>query len=264
MKQKIRNYKRYASLLVVIGLLIVTGLTRATMTYPKPTTSKYLNDYAEVVDSSYKQEIIKLGNELEEKTGAQAIVVTLDTLQNIPIEEYANGLFREWGIGQANKDNGLLIVLVIKDKQWRVEVGRGLEGAIPDVLTNRIMVELGKNYFEQEDYGQGLASVYSQFCDEIAKEYNVSLTYSLHTNLPTSQNTQVANHKSFIPYLWIIAFSIFDLIFNRGRILSFLIQILYWNTLLGGGRRNGGNRGGGSGGGFGGGSSNGGGSSGKW
>ena len=250
-----RRFKRYSSLIILGLTLSLSTLLSAVVTYPKPTQYKYLNDYAGVVDTNNAQQIIALGRELEQKTGAQAVIVTIKSLEGNPIEDYANNLFRRWGIGQSSKDNGLLILLSVEDKQWRVEVGRGLEGAIPDALSNRIMQELGRDEFVQGFYGQGLAQTYSQFCDQIAIEYDVTLTHSLHTSLPlnTAQNT-----RSPIAYFLILGLFLFDILFNRGR----LLRIFFWSSFFSRDRNN---RGGGNGyGGFGGGSSNGGGSSGSW
>jgi len=199
----IKHFRRYSSLILVIIFLISTFSVSAAIGYPKPTSNKYLNDYAGVVDKSSSEQIIALGNELEKRTGAEAVIVTVDSLEGVPIEDYANGLFRKWGIGQANKDNGLLILLAVKDKPWRVEVGRGLEGRLPDALTNRVMVELGRDDFVVGEYGQGLAKTYSVFCDEIATEYGVTLTHSLHVILPT-QNVAFRQQRSNLPYFLII------------------------------------------------------------
>lgn len=245
--------------MLVVLLLMGTFSVRASINYPRPTNNKYLNDYAGVVNQKSATQIIALGNELEKQTGAQAVVVTVTTLKGVPIEDYANTLFRKWGIGEAQKDNGLLILLAVNDKQWRVEVGRGLEGILPDALTNRIMIELGRKDFIAGDYGQGLANTYSVFCDQIATEYGVTLMHSLHVMPPTQKNT-----TSSMPYFLIIGLLVIDLLFNKGRLLGFILQMIFWSNLWNR-HRNG--RGGGSGGGFGGfggGSSNGGGSSGGW
>lgn len=252
----------FSSLILIVVLLINSFPTSAATIYPNPTNNKYLNDYAGVVDQKNSKQIIALGYELERKTGAQAIIVTIDSLNEIPIEDYANGLFRKWGIGQASKDNGLLIVLAIKDKAWRVEVGRGLEGRLPDALTHRIMIEIGQERFIQGEYGRGLSETYSVFCDEIATEYGVTLTHSLHTVLPT-QNSSLRQKRSSSPYWAILGLFMLDLLFNRGRFISFIGQMMFWSSLSSRNRR-GGPRGPGGFGGFGGGSSNGGGSSGKW
>lgn len=260
--KSIRDFKRYSSLVLIVLLLIGTFSVKAAIRYPTPTSNKYLNDYAGVVDDSSSKQIIALGSELEKQTGAQAVIVTIDSLEGIPIEDYANGLFRKWGIGQASKDNGLLILLAVKDKAWRVEVGRGLEGRLPDALTNRVMVELGRDYFAEGEYGQGLAKTYSVFCDEIATEYGVTLSHSLHVILPT-QNVASRQQRSNLPYFLIIGLLAIDLLFNRGRLIGFVGQMMFWSSLSGRNRR-GGPGGGGGFGGFGGGSSNGGGSSGGW
>lgn len=256
-----RDFKRYSSL-ILLGVVVLLCITvKAAITYPRPTSYKYVNDYAGVVDQNSARQIISLGRELEQRTGAQAIVVTIKTLRGVPIEDYANGLFRQWGIGQTNKDNGLLILLAVDDKAWRVEVGRGLEGAIPDVLSNRIMLELGKPNFAAGYYGAGLAQCYSQFGDQIAAEYGVKLTNSLHTSLDMGAVATDRNSVSYTGYWVILAIIFSDIFFNRGR----LLRLLLLSSFFGGGNRRGGGGGYGGGfGGFGGGSSNGGGSSGSW
>lgn len=251
--------KKCIGILGIICLLLCLNLSHvlAQISVPRPTSYKYLNDYVKIVDQNSAAQIISLGRELEQKTGAEAVIVTINTTNGVPIEDYANTLFRKWGIGQGSKDNGLLVLLSLQDKRWRVEVGRGLEGAIPDALSNRIMQELGSFAFSRGYYGQGLAQVYSQFCDEIAGEYNVTLTHSLQTTLTVNVNQTSQSAISPVLYLFILGILFFDLFFNGGR----LWRILFWSNLFSGGRNN---RGGGGYGGFGGGSSKGGGSSGGW
>ncbi len=255
--------KRFSSL-VLLGILIFSSFQlKAAYRFPEPTPNKYVNDYASVIDEASARQMINLGYELEQKTGAQAIIVTISSLDGAPIEDYANQLFRSWGIGQAHKDNGLLILLAINDHSWRVEVGRGLEGAIPDILSNQIMQELAKPEFVLNNYGVGLAKAYSKLCDTIGTEYNVTLTHSLGVALPESTTAPISHRNGYIGTLTIIVFVIIDLLFNRGRIFSFILQMLFWNNFYNRGGPRGGGGGGGFGG-FGGGSSNGGGSSGNW
>ena len=259
-------FKRFSSLilLVFIVFILFTNLhVSGAQRFPEPTPNKYVNDYAGIIDEASARQIINLGYELEQKTGAQAIVVTVTDLESVPIETYANNLFRSWGIGQGNKDNGLLILLAFNEHSWRVEVGRGLEGAIPDALSNQVMLELAKPEFIQGNYGTGLAKAYSQFSDIIATEYDTTLTQSLGVTMPQSSVAPMQHRNNYIGTLAIIALIVIDLLFNRGRIFSFILQMLFWNSFF---NQRGGPRGGGGGGfgGFGGGSSNGGGSSGSW
>ena len=128
--------------------------------YPQPTNLKYVNDYVNLLTLDEKEQIVSIGKELEDKTGAQATIVIISSLDDVPIEDYANKLFRSWGIGQADEDNGLLILLSIEDRSWRVEVGRGLEGAITDAGSGRVMRNLAVR-ISKNDYGTGLLNSYS-------------------------------------------------------------------------------------------------------
>lgn len=263
-----------SSLLIIFSFSISIS---AQVNYPSPTNYKYINDYSNILNSNEIETIVSLGKELEDKTGAQSIVVIIDTTDNIPIENYSINLFRSWEIGQKAKDNGLLILVAIKDRKWRVEVGRGLEGVIPDALSNRVMESLATDDFKNDNYGSGIIKSYSTFNDLIAEEYGVTLSKSLNIEIPKESNRQdSSNIFDAIPIGIILVLLILDIIFNRGRIIRTIFKVLFWSSFFGrrggpGGRGSGGGGGfggfGGSGGGFGGfggGSSNGGGSSGSW
>ena len=264
MKFKLKNYSKILLCFLFI-LCSVSFLINAKNIFPTPTSLKYINDYTNTLSTEYKEKIISIGKELEDKTTAQAIVVVIDTLNNVPIEDYSNKLFREWGIGSSQSDNGLLILIVKNDREYRVEVGRGLEGALPDALTNRVMESLATPLFIENNYSDGILESYSAFCDYIATEYNVTLEKSLNINLDILDNTTTNSSRRSLGIgggilLFILSIDIF---FNRGRLLSTFLQLMFYNNLFNGGRR-GGPSGGGGFGGFGGGSSNGGGSSGEW
>ena len=81
---------------------------------PNQTNLKYLNDYVGVINEPEKGNILGIGRELELKTGAQATIVIINSTNGTPIENYSLELFRNWGIGQKNKDNGFLFQLMIR------------------------------------------------------------------------------------------------------------------------------------------------------
>lgn len=269
------NFKNKFTTFTIFLLLLLCSvcfIPNASSNYPTPTNLKYINDYTNTISDDYKEKIVSIGKELEDKTTAQAVIVVIDSTDNVPIEDYSNKLFRSWGIGQSSKDNGLLILVAINDRAFRVEVGRGLEGAIPDALSNRVMESLAKPSFSEGNYGEGLLNSYSTFCDYIAEEYGVKLDKSLNISLPqTSTNNKAGKQGLGFMGIGFLILVFLDLFFNRGRVMSTLLQLLFWNSFFGGGRRGGGGFGGGNSGsggggfgGFGGGSSNGGGSSGSW
>jgi len=275
-KHKIKK-KNFFVVMIGIFLLsqiIAINLVSAEPKFPRPTALKYVNDYAKVIDNDSAQYILSVGKELEDKTGAQATVVVIDSLEGESIESYANGIFRSWGIGQSNKNNGLLILLSMKDKKWRVEVGTGLEGAITDIYSSRVMNDFAVPKFKQNQYGQGLKMAYSALADNIAKEYEVTLdkNISVPQYINSGKNSNSAKKGNGILAIAVVLLVFLDFILNRGRLTRFMIKLLFWSSIGRRGGRNGRNNGGfggfgggsSGGGGFGGGSSSGGGSSGGW
>jgi uncharacterized protein len=258
---KYKNYVLNVLLAILLLVLIPFNIVSAETEFPKPTKLKYVNDYIEGIDSNSKEYIVSVGKELEDKTGAQAVVVVIDSFGGYDERDYGNKLFRAWGIGQKEENNGLLIIAAIKDRRWTVEVGRGLEGALPDILTKRIMEDVAKPEFIKGNYGEGLRKAYAVFADNIAEEYNVSL--EKNEKIDYSYGGTEKEKSDTIPVLIVLGLVFLDLIFNRGRIIRFLFKVFFWSSFFRGGRGGGSGDGGGFGG-FGGGDSGGGGSSGGW
>lgn len=268
MYKKSKSFIRFTFSLLICCFIFTTNVF-SSENFPNPTNYKYINDYTNTIDKYTVKEIISIGKELEDKTSAQAIIVIIDSTHGTPIEDYANKLFRLWGIGQKNEDNGFLILLALNDKEWRVEVGRGLEGVLPDALTNRVMQQIAKPSFINGDYNEGLLNSYSIFSDYIASEYGTSLDKSLNIVLP-NESTQYGAKEMKIAIVLFSLLLFTDILLNRGRISSSILHLLFWNNFFnkngrgGPGGFGGGSSGNGGFGNFGGGSSNGGGSSGSW
>ncbi|MCY6484489.1 TPM domain-containing protein [Clostridium aestuarii] len=249
-------------LFILLLILVPFKQVNAKESYPEPTNLKYVNDYIGILDNETKEYIVSVGKELEDKTGAQAVVVIINSLEGIEIRDYGYKLFREWKIGQKEDNNGLLILLSMKERTWSVEVGRGLEGVIPDILSNRVMKDIAVPKFKTDNYGKGLKNAYSIFVDHIAEEYNVTLNKSENIYFDYKGTTDTKRNP--IPIYFVLGLVFLDLIFNRGRIIKFILKMLFWNSFFGGGRGGRGGPSGGGFGGFGGGDTGGGGSSGNW
>jgi uncharacterized protein len=239
---------------LILGLLFISNILLA-VDFPKPTPYKYINDYVGVVEPEYVQKIISVGKELEDKTTAQVTAVVIDSLQGMTIEEYAVELFRKWGIGQKGKDNGVLLLVAINDRQMRIEVGYGLEGAIPDGKAGRIRDEYIIPYFKEGDYSKGIYYGYLALAKEVAKEYNVELTFDVDTELPKSSSVDV---DTIVIIIFIVTFIMLALS-RRGVWYIGPRGPMGPGGFGGSGRSSGGGFGG-----FGGGRSGGGGASGKW
>lgn len=160
--------------IILLSLLIIS-VTIFAVNFPTPTALKYINDYTKTISEDIVEKIYYIGKELEEKTTAELTVVIIDSLEGLSVEEYANQLFRRWGIGKKDKDNGVLFLVALKDRRMRIEVGYGLEGAIPDGKAGRIRDEYIIPYFKEGDYTKGVYNGYLALAKEIAKEYQVEL-----------------------------------------------------------------------------------------
>jgi uncharacterized protein len=98
----------------------------------------YVDDYANVMTTTGKAQVEAVCREVHDKTKAQIFVVTIKSLDGEPIAPFANDLFHNWKIGEKKTDRGVLVLLVQDSHRWRIEVGYGLEGILPDAKAGRI------------------------------------------------------------------------------------------------------------------------------
>lgn len=141
-----------------------------------PDDAFYVYDGAQVLSDETEQYIQKTSQELENKTGAQIVVVTVSSLEGQSLEEYATELFRQWGIGDAEKNNGVLLLCAVEDRQFRVEVGYGLEGDLPDGKTGRMQDEYIIPLLREDQFDAGIKNGYNAFLQVVAEVYDVSIT----------------------------------------------------------------------------------------
>lgn len=168
---------------IITGVLFLANADKAFAEPipPKPVENHYVFDYAGIISDSDKSEMQKIAGMLDDKTGAQVVVVTVSDLSKIEIEDYALKLFRDWGIGDKEKNNGVLILAnkdsIVKNQRGRIriEVGYGLEGAINDGKAGAILDGFALPAFEAGDYSKGLKDTFMAASSEVAKEYNLDL-----------------------------------------------------------------------------------------
>jgi uncharacterized protein len=230
----------------------------------KPTG--YVNDFSSTLDAASKQTLEEYCANLERVTGVQMAIVLVPTLDGEPVEDVANRLYREWGIGKKGKDEGILILLAVKDRKSRVELGYGVEPIISDGAAGGILRQI-RPILQQGNYGGALLAAAEQMGNTIAQSKGVQL------GGPEPLRTAGrAVRGSSIPFP-LILLGIFALLWllsrGGGSGTGFLTGMLLGNMMGGrsggwGGGGFGGDSGGGGFGGFGGGDSGGGGASGGW
>ncbi|MTI48530.1 MAG: TPM domain-containing protein [Firmicutes bacterium] len=248
---------------IILVLVLPYGLVIADdFDIPKPSIEFYVYDGANILDSTTEDYIVSVNESLYEKTEAQVVVATVNSLDGRSVDEYAVTMFREWGIGGSEKNNGLLILIAPNEQRLRVEVGYGLEGAIPDGKVGRISDQYLVPAFQEGDYDTGVYNAFNEFIGEIEDEYNVNID-NKSSNLNDDHSTSDGSNEEEGPLnaffkiiigIVVVILIILDMIFFRG---FFTFTILRMISRGGRGGGNDGNSGGG-------GSSGGGGASRGW
>ena len=248
--------------LVAAVLLVASTSPAEPVAQLHPTN--YVNDFAHVLSDQTVSELNGVGQQLDEKAHAQVAVVTINTLDGRDIESYGNDLYRQWGIGSKSTNRGVLILLAVKDRRYRIEVGYGLEPILPDGKVGgfgRETVPLLK----QGDYDGAVQSMTMRVANVIAQDAGIDLTGARQ---PPSPQPAASHGISPAGIVALIIIAIIVLVTPPLR--RALFWMMLFNSGFGGSRGGsswgGGGFGGGGGGfgGFGGGSSGGGGASGSW
>lgn len=187
MKPLFRQVPAVFMILPAAALLLLTAIPAwaAPQLPPAPVPASYVNDYGNLLNSEIIAELSAAGQALEQKTGAELVLVTVDSLGGETIEDYAVALFRAWGLGKKDQNNGVLLLvdrerlLAGQSGKVRIEVGYGLEGAIPDGKAGHILDYYVLPQWEHGDIGAGIRLGYLALATETAWEYGVSLEEAL-------------------------------------------------------------------------------------
>lgn len=216
------------SLAVVLPVLAYSSLGKATA---------FVNDYTSTLSSD---QIANLNQKIEafkEETSNEIAVAIISDLNGDTIENYAVKLFEEWQIGQADVDNGILLLISLNDRMMRIEVGYGLEGALPDAYSYQIINNILKPAFRQNDYYGGIDKAISSI---------MSATFGEYTNF-NSSNVNKANNigGDVIIFLIFFAFSILNYLYRFlakskswwqggviGLVLGIIISLIFSVTLV--------------------------------
>ena len=140
--------------IAVFGGVILLAKTSLAAVYPAPTG--YVNDFAGVLSESVENSLEERLSSFTASTSNEIAVVTLSSLEGETVENAAVKLFEEWGIGQKEKDNGVLLLVAINDRELRIEVGYGLEPVLTDSRSGNIVRDQITPAFKAGDYEGGI------------------------------------------------------------------------------------------------------------
>lgn len=146
------------ALQLALAIVLLAGLlapARAELTFPA--LSGRVVDAAGILDSATRAALDAKLAAQETGTSDQLVVATVSSLEGTSVEDYANRLFRHWKIGQAEKDNGVLLLVAPNERKVRIEVGYGLEGVLPDAVASTIISTTILPAFRSGDFVGGIS-----------------------------------------------------------------------------------------------------------
>jgi uncharacterized protein len=260
------RHNRLAGIAAVVLFLLFVSFAGASTPEPPAIPRDYVVDLAGVMNDGTKSQLNALLHELEQKTSAQVLVLTVQSLDGEEIRSFGLKTAEKWKLGQKGKENGALLIVAVKDRKYTIEVGYGLEGTIPDSLVGTIGREYLVPYFRKGDYSSGISAATLEIIQTIAAREGVQIS-----GMPELRRSRTVSASRPPGIFQMVMFGILGL----GALILFITHprqclLVVLASQLGGGRGGwsggGGGFGGGSGGfgGGGGGGFGGGGASGGW
>ena len=252
--------KRLISIAAVLLVLFALCGCEEKDKYPEPMDNFYVNDFADVMTDSDESEFLSRAVALEKATTAQVVIATVEDLGGDEPYEYATELGRQWGVGNDETDNGVLILFARDDREIFIAVGYGLEGALPDSKTGRIIDVYGLEDLRNDNFSKGILSIGKALINEVYIEYGLQPEEG-YVNIDNIQEEIIDPAKVGVSWAVLIIILIILMLLSRRR-----GGIIFFPMFHGGGFHGGGGFSGGgfSGGGFsGGGGSFGGGGAGR-
>ena len=279
-------------------------ISKSVLAYQNPgNPTGFVNDYAGIFTPDQKTQLENKLTQFEQQTTSEVSVVTIKSLQGDTIENFAVKLFQDWGIGKKDKDNGVLLLVAIEDREVKIEVGYGLEGDLTDAQSYWIIQNEIIPKFKNNDYPGGISDGVEKIMGILSKTFVPPAQTTPEVNFSKDSITTIFFFGAII-FSWLasilgrskswwaggiiggiagIVISIFFglifmgliliiILFLLGLLFDYIVSKSYRNSLHNSssipwwaGGNNGFSSGGGGGfGGFGGGRSGGGGASGRW
>ena len=241
-----------------LSCLLLSVASAATV---EPAPKTFVADRAGIIESAIEQRLIGLLQELEQKTGARIIVLTVNSTDGQDIHQFAFERADQWKFGSNQAGASVLVVIAAKDRKYRIEVGYDWEGTLPDGYVGQVGRDYFVPHFRAGRYGQGIFEVTAVLAQTIAQEKGVALTGMPKLTMPSRRRSLLPFGGGIFPILMLLM-----LFGGRRRSRGFLFWGLLAGSMMGGHRSYGGGGGGGFGGfgGGGGGGFGGGGGGGSW
>ncbi len=225
--------------ILLLVLLIIWGAGTAFCQQEVPALRERVTDTASLLSKTTTNQLEEKLKNYEAHTGNQIAVLIIDGLEGETIESYALEVFNSWCLGRAGEDNGVLLVVAVRDRRVRIEVGYGLEGTLTDLLAGRIIDQIIVPQFKEGHFDQGIA----QGVDSIMAILGGDQQAQKHLKV-SSRRADRNTSPDFVDYVFctsmvilVIAFTSIGVVFLRGAgclfVVSAFILVIVGNLLSG-------------------------------
>lgn len=148
----------------------------------------YVSDPNGMLSSSTKRHVNEVLDNLRHNTTAEMAVAVIRTTDDLPIEEYSYRLFKHWGIGKSDNNNGLLLVVAIDDRQAKIEVGSGAEGVITDMAADKVLRNALVPAMKEGNLNQAVANTVDDLYEAMTE---ADVAEELRSNRPEGAMSEV-------------------------------------------------------------------------
>jgi uncharacterized protein len=170
MKSLLVNKNSFKSVLLIFWLLVPTLLIA--QDFPEPLSPpRLVNDFAEILSDAQERQLEQKLLLYNDSTSTEVAIVTMNSIGQYETMDYGIKLFNKWKVGKEGKNNGILILVAVNDRQMGIVTGYGVEGAVPDAATYTIRENYMKPAFKQGNYYKGLNDATTIIFDLLKGEY---------------------------------------------------------------------------------------------
>ncbi len=163
------SFRQSVVLLSLLLVVLAPALNAAEL--PVPALRAHINDYADMISNDTQLSLEQTLVAHEKETSNQVVVLTIPSLQGDVLESFANRVFNTWKLGEADRDNGVLLLLTRAQGRIRIEVGNGLEGDLTDIQAGSIIRKQIKPAVVEERYEDGITLGAEAILATIAQSY---------------------------------------------------------------------------------------------
>ncbi|MBO4868804.1 MAG: TPM domain-containing protein [Clostridia bacterium] len=219
-------------------LLLICGCSSGKAKIPEPDDVFYVYDEAGIIDDELKNYIVSKNVSLCEQCGGQIVVAAVKTTGSKSIEKYAYELFNDWGIGDSEKNNGMLLLISVEEDDYWALQGKGLEKLIQSGTLKLMLNDHLEPFFAKKQYGEGIRMFFDALVDRYEQIYSITVTQSGTVSVPsTPEQTETQQQtgtsffslvKSFIAFIAfiIVTFTVIVMIVIAAIIVFIIIASL--------------------------------------